>query len=47
MSEILDPPKKRRTLLGALRTYFLTGLVVTAPIYITFYLKLNFKENKV
>ena len=44
MSEILDPPKKRRTLLGALRTYFLTGLVVTAPIYITFYLMLWFVE---
>jgi len=45
MSEILDPPKKkRRTLLGALRTYFLTGLVVTAPIYITFYLMLWFIE---
>ena len=44
MSEILDPPKKKRTLLGALRTYFLTGLVVTAPIYITFYLMLWFVE---
>ena len=45
MSEILEPPKKkRRTLLGALRTYFLTGLVVTAPIYITFYLMLWFVE---
>jgi uncharacterized membrane protein len=31
-------------LLGALRTYFLTGLVVTAPIYITFYLMLWFVE---
>jgi uncharacterized membrane protein len=30
--------------LGALRTYFLTGLVVTAPIYITFYLMLWFVE---
>ena len=46
MSEILEPPKKkRRTLLGALRTYFLTGLVVTAPIYITFYLMLWFVEH--
>ena len=45
MSDILDPPKKkRRTFLGALRTYFLTGLVVTAPIYITFYLVLWFVE---
>ena len=45
MSEILDTPKKkRRTLLGALRTYFFTGLVVTAPIYITFYLMLWFVE---
>ena len=45
MSKILEPPKKkRRTLLGALRTYFLTGLVVTAPIYITFYLMLWFVE---
>ena len=44
MSEILDPPKKKRTVLGALRTYFLTGLVVTAPIYITFYLMLWFVE---
>jgi uncharacterized membrane protein len=44
MSELLDPPKKRRTLLGALRTYFFTGLVVTAPIYITFYLMLWFVE---
>ena len=30
--------------MGALRTYFLTGLVVTAPIYITFYLMLWFVE---
>ena len=44
MSETLEPPKKRRTLLGALRTYFFTGLVVTAPIYITFYLMLWFVE---
>ena len=44
MSDILDAPKKKRTLLGALRTYFLTGLVVTAPIYITFYLMLLFVE---
>jgi uncharacterized membrane protein len=44
MSKNLEPPKQRRTLLGALRTYFLTGLVVTAPIYITFYLMLWFVE---
>lgn len=44
MNEILEPQRKRRTLLGALRTYFLTGLVVTAPIYITFYLMLWFVE---
>ena len=44
MSKTLDPQKKKRTLLGALRTYFLTGLVVTAPIYITFYLMLWFVE---
>ena len=44
MSELLDPPKKKRTLLGVLRTYFLTGLVVTAPIWITFYLALWFVE---
>lgn len=44
MSDFLELPKKRRTLLGALRTYFLTGLVVTAPIYITFYLMLWFVE---
>tara|TARA_X000000950_G_C13670220_1_gene559640 strand:- start:194 stop:835 length:642 start_codon:yes stop_codon:yes gene_type:complete len=34
----------RRTLLSILRTYFLTGLVVTAPIFITFYLVLWFVE---
>ena len=34
----------RRTLLTILRTYFLTGLVVTAPIFITFYLVLWFVE---
>lgn len=45
MDDILEPKKKkRRTLLGALRTYFLTGLVVTAPIFITFYLALWFIE---
>ena len=44
MAKTDNPPKKRRTLLGALRTYFLTGLVVTAPIYITFYLMLWFVE---
>ena len=44
MSKTLNPQKKKRTLLGALRTYFLTGLVVTAPIYITFYLMLWFVE---
>ncbi|HCD17518.1 MAG TPA: hypothetical protein DEQ83_07740 [Rhodobiaceae bacterium] len=37
-----SPP--RRTLLTILRTYFLTGLVVTAPIFITFYLVLWFVE---
>lgn len=45
MADILDSaPKKRRTLFAALRTYFFTGLVVTAPIYITFYLMLWFIE---
>lgn len=44
MVETLEPKKKRRTLLGALRTYFLTGLVITAPIYITFFLVLWFAE---
>ena len=37
-----SPP--RRTLLTILRTYFLTGLVVTAPMFITFYLVLWFVE---
>ncbi|MBT7641854.1 MAG: DUF502 domain-containing protein [Rhodobiaceae bacterium] len=44
MNELLEPKKKRRSFLRALRTYFLTGLVVTAPIYITFYLALWFVE---
>lgn len=44
MSNLTDAPTKKRTLLGALRTYFFTGLVVTAPIYITFYLMLWFVE---
>ena len=44
MSKKFDPLKKKRTVLGTLRTYFLTGLVVTAPIYITFYLMLWFVE---
>ena len=44
MTNLLEPKKKRRTILGALRTYFLTGLVITAPIYITFYLVLWFVE---
>ena len=35
---------KRRNLFSILRTYFLTGLVVTAPIWITFYLALWFVE---
>ena len=39
MDELLDKEKpKRRSLLAVIRTYFLTGLVVAAPIYITFYL---------
>mgnify|MGYP000046908157 CR=1 FL=1 len=44
MSILPESKKKRRTFLGALRTYFLTGLVITAPIYITFYLVLWFVE---
>ena len=40
--QVESPP--RRTLLTILRTYFLTGLVVTAPIFITFYLVLWFVE---
>lgn len=44
MTILLEPKKKRRTILSALRTYFLTGLVITAPIYITFYLVLWFVE---
>ena len=39
MDELLNKEKpKRRSLLAVIRTYFLTGLVVAAPIYITFYL---------
>jgi uncharacterized membrane protein len=39
MDELLDKEKpKRRSLLAVIRTYFFTGLVVAAPIYITFYL---------
>mgnify|MGYP003787999477 CR=1 FL=1 len=44
MVENFEPPAKKRTMLGALRTYFFTGLVVTAPIFITFYLVLWFVE---
>ena len=33
----LETPK-RRSVLAVIRTYFFTGLVVAAPIYITFYL---------
>ena len=32
------PTSPRRTLLGTLRTYFLTGIVITAPFSITVYL---------
>ncbi len=42
MDDLQKPAKKPRTLLGTLRTYFLTGVIVTAPIYITFYLTLWF-----
>jgi len=39
MDEPLDKEKpKRRSPLAVIRTYFFTGLVVAAPIYITFYL---------
>jgi len=39
MDELLDKEKpKRRSPLAVIRTYFFTGLVVAAPIYITFYL---------
>ena len=39
MDELLDKEKpKRRSPLAVVRTYFFTGLVVAAPIYITFYL---------
>ncbi len=39
MDELLNKEKpKRRSLLAVIRTYFFTGLVVAAPIYITFYL---------
>ncbi|MDC3402056.1 DUF502 domain-containing protein [Alphaproteobacteria bacterium] len=50
MSNIENEPKQvvfeadpeKRTFLGTLRTYFLTGLVVSAPIFITFYLVMWF-----
>ncbi len=39
MDELLDKEKpKRRSPLAVVRTYFFTGLVVAAPIYITLYL---------
>jgi uncharacterized membrane protein len=39
MDEFLDKEKpKRRSPLAVIRTYFFTGLVVAAPVYITFYL---------
>lgn len=39
ITETLTPDKKpKKTFLGALRTYFLTGLVVTGPIGLTFLL---------
>ena len=44
MTILNEPKRKRRTFLGALRTYFLTGLVITAPIYITVFLVLWFVE---
>ena len=31
-------PEDKRSLLGQLRTYFLTGLVISAPVLITFYM---------
>ncbi len=45
MSENTPETKShRRSLLAILRTYFFTGLVVTAPIFITFYLVLWFVD---
>ena len=39
MNQLLDGQKpERRSFFSILRTYFLTGLVVTAPLFITFYL---------
>lgn len=39
---IFETETPKRTIFGALRTYFLTGLVVSAPIFITFYLVMWF-----
>jgi uncharacterized membrane protein len=39
MTQLLNgETPERRSLFAALRTYFLTGLVVAAPLYITYYL---------
>lgn len=43
MVEQVGAPK-RRTFWGLIRTYFITGIVVTAPIAITIYLTLGFVE---